>query len=61
MRKAAGWVWGFGLLLVFQAQGFAVLYCSFRSLAFWGLLGFLVRQLKFVCSATLLGAAKRVS
>ena len=26
---------------------FVVLYCNFRSLAFLGLLGFLIRQLKF--------------
>ena len=28
-------------------QTFVVLYCNFRSLAFLGLLGFLIRQLKF--------------
>ena len=35
-----------------------VLYCNFRSLAFWGLLGFLRRQLKLKLIATLLRAAK---
>ena len=35
-----------------------VLYRNFRSLPFWGLLGFLMRQLNFYFLATLLSAAK---
>ena len=35
-----------------------VLYCNFRSLAFLGLLGFLIRQLKVQLFTTLLSAAK---
>ena len=35
-----------------------VLDCNFRSLAFLGLLGFLIRQLKIKFIATLLSAAK---
>ena len=35
-----------------------VLYCDFRSLAFLGLFGFLIRQLKTKFIATLLSAAK---
>ena len=38
---------------------FAVLYCNFRSLAFLGLLGFLIRQLKALFFTTLLSAAMR--
>ena len=37
---------------------FVVLYCNFRSLAFLGLLGFLIRQLKVCFFTTLLSAAK---
>ena len=37
---------------------FVVLYCNFTSLAFLGLLGFLIRQLKIKFIATLLRAAK---
>ena len=40
---------------------FVVLYCNFRSLAFLGLLGSLVRQLKIGFIATLLSAAKELS
>ena len=36
-----------------------MLYCNFRSLAFLGLLGFLIRQLKIKLLATLLSAAKQ--
>ena len=43
---------------VFHLKGFVVLYCNFRSLAFLGLLGFLIRQLKIEFIATLLSAAK---
>ena len=35
-----------------------VLYCNFRSFAFVGLLGFLIRQLKIKFIATRLSAAK---
>ena len=35
-----------------------VLYCSFRTSAFLDLLGFLIRQLKLNCIATLLSAGK---
>ena len=57
------WVWGLG----FEGLGvrfwrwccfFVVLYYNFRSLAFLGLLGFLIRQLKMQFIATLLSAAK---
>ena len=37
---------------------FVGLYCNFRSLAFLGLLGFLIRQLQIKFIATLLSAAK---
>ena len=37
---------------------FVVLHCNFRSLAFLGLLGFLICQLKIEFLATLLSAAK---
>ena len=37
---------------------FVVLYCNFRSLAFLGFLGFLIRQLKIKFIATFLSAAK---
>ena len=41
------WLWQGNLVFVcFRVQGFGVLYRDFRSLAFLGLLGFLVRQQK---------------
>ena len=52
--------WGIEDVLL-RAQGslsFVVLYCNFTSLAFLGLLGFLIRQLKIQFIATLLRAAK---
>ena len=39
-------------------SGFVVLYCNFRSSAFLGLLGFLIRPLKVQVFTTLLSAAK---
>ena len=42
----------------YPSQYSVVLYRNFRCLAFFGFLGFLVRQLKTECIATLLSAAK---
>ena len=36
-------------------------YCSFRYLGFWGLLGFLIRQLRISFMATLLSAAQKIA
>ena len=46
LRCAAGRNTPVGVGTLPPYTNFAVLYCNFRSLAFFGLLGFLMRQLK---------------
>ena len=47
-----------GKATLYPLSNFVVFYCNFRSLAFLGLLGFLIRQAKVQFIATLLSAAK---